>query len=214
MHDPHLRHGECAVGERRLAAIMFTDMVGYSALTQQNEELALDLLEEHRDLLRPVLSEYGGHVIDTAGDGFHVEFSSALQAVRCAIEVQRALSDRNASCPSERRIRIRIGIHVGDVMFSEGHVYGDGVNIAARLEPFAEPGGICVSQQVYDQVYTKIDVPLASIGKPSLKNIQTPIEAYRVVLPWLSGTPAPGPQGVPSTGQDRKAIAVLPLANQ
>ena len=199
--------------QRRLAAIMFTDMVGYSALTQRNEELAFELLEEHRRLLQPLFASHGGRVIDTAGDGFHVEFTSALQALRCAIEIQRTLGDRNAAAPAERAIRIRIGIHLGDVVFSEDHVYGDGVNIAARLEPFAEPGGICISQQVYDQVYTKIDVPLASIGKPSLKNIQTPIEAYRVVLPWLSGTPAPGPQGLPSTGQDRKSIAVLPLAN-
>src|SRR3972149_9180371 len=102
MHDPHLRHGECAVGERRLAAIMFTDMVGFSALTQQNEDLALELLEEHRRLLRPVFSGYGGQVIDTAGDGFHVEFASALQAVRCAIGAPRTLGDRNASAPPER----------------------------------------------------------------------------------------------------------------
>ncbi|OFX31600.1 MAG: hypothetical protein A2Z07_09610 [Armatimonadetes bacterium RBG_16_67_12] len=217
MHDPHLRHGECAVGERRLAAIMFTDMVGFSALTQQNEDLALELLEEHRRLLRPVFSGYGGQVIDTAGDGFHVEFASALQAVRCAIEAQRTLGDRNASAPPEREIRVRIGIHVGDVVFSEGRVYGDGVNIAARLEPFAEPGGICVSQQVYDQVHTKIDIPLVTIGKPSLKNIQTPVEVYRVVLAPQPGTPAVtarvAPQAPRPTAEDRKSIAVLPLVN-
>jgi len=199
--------------ERRLAAIMFTDMVGYSALTQRNEELALELLEEHRRLIRPVFSSHGGRVIDTAGDGFHVEFGSALQAVRCAIETQRTLSDRNASGPPERAIRIRIGIHVGDVVFSDGQVYGDGVNIAARLEPFAEPGGICISQQVYDQVQTKIDVPLATIGKPALKNIQTPIEVYRVVLPWQVETRAPSSTALGPSVQDRRSIAVLPLAN-
>ena len=196
---------------------MFTDMVGYSALTQRNEELALELLEEHRRLLRPLFSEYGGHVIDTVGDGFLVEFPSALQAVRCAIEAQRALSGRNASIPPERTIQIRIGVHVGDVVFAEGDVYGDGVNIAARLEPFAEPGGICISQQVYDQVHNKIAVPLATIGRPSLKNIQTPIEIYRVVLTPESGKPAPtpGPAGSAplAAAGDRKSIAVLPLAN-
>jgi len=201
------------VSERRLAAIMFTDMVGYSALTQRNEELAIDLLEEHRRLIRPVFSSHGGRVIDTAGDGFHVEFASALQAVRCAIEAQKMLRDRNAAAPPERGIRIRIGIHLGDVVFSEGNVYGDGVNIAARLEPIAEPGGICISQQVYDQVHAKLDVPLATIGRPPLKNIQTPIEVYRVVLPWLSGTPAMLLQATRAPAEDKKSIAVLPLAN-
>lgn len=205
------------MSERRLAAIMFTDMVGYSALTQQSEELALELLEEHRRLLRPAFIKYGGEVIDTAGDGFHVEFASALQAVRCAIEAQRTLGDRNASAPPEHEIRVRIGIHVGDVVFSEGRVYGDGVNIAARLEPFAEPGGICVSQQVYDQVHTKIDAPLVTIGKPSLKNIQTPVEVYRVVLAPQPGTPAgaapTAPKGSGAAAEDRKSIAVLPMAN-
>ena len=168
---------------------MFTDMVGYSALTQRNEELAVELLDEHRGLLRPVFSEYGGVVIDTAGDVFHVEFASALQAVRCAIDAQRALSDRNGLAPPERQIQIRIGIHIGDVVVDDGRVYGDGVNIAARLEPFAQAGGICLSQQVYDQVHRKLDLPLVSIGRPPLKNIQTPIEVYRVVLPWQAEAP-------------------------
>lgn len=214
------------MSERRLAAIMFTDMVGYSAMTQQNEALALELLDEHRRLLRPLFAGYGGRVIDTVGDGFHVEFGSALQAVRCAIEAQRALTERNAASPPELTIRIRIGIHLGDVVFSDGNVYGDGVNIAARIEPFAEPGGICISQQVYDQVYTKIDLPLASMGKPPLKNIQTPIEIYRVVLVPEAATPAaptpaatpPAPVEVPPTAlppqaADKRSIAVLPLDN-
>ncbi len=210
--------------QRRLAAIMFTDMVGYSALTQRNEALALELLEEHRRLLRPLFAEHGGRVIGTTGDGFHVEFGSALQALRSALEAQRVLNDRNATLPVERGIRIRIGIHVGDVVFSEGNVYGDGVNIAARLEPLAEPGGICISQQVYDQVHTKIDVPLATMGKPALKNIQTPIEVYRVMLPWAgqpgSTSPATAHMMTPEPSAqthrpaaDRMSIAVLPLAN-
>jgi class 3 adenylate cyclase len=170
------------MSERRLAAIMFTDMVGYSALAQRNEELALELLDEHRGMLRPVFAGHGGRVIDTAGDGFLVEFASALAAVRCAIDAQRALGGRNAMAPPERAIRIRIGMHLGDVVFSEGDVYGDGVNIAARLEPFAEPGGICLSQQVYDQVHGKLDVPLVTMGRPRLKNIGTPIEVYALYL--------------------------------
>jgi TolB-like protein/class 3 adenylate cyclase len=207
---------------RRLAAIMFTDMVGYSALTQRDEDLALELLDEHRRLVTPVFTRYGGRVIDTAGDGFHVEFASALQAVRCAIEAQKTLHDRNVSAAPDRVVRIRIGIHVGDVVFSGDDVYGDGVNIAARLEPYAEPGGICISQQVYDQVHTKIDVRLASMGRPALKNIHTPIEVYRVVLPWVAAAPdarplatgaPPAPRGTAGPAADRTSIAVLPLAN-
>jgi TolB-like protein len=207
--------------QRRLAAIMFTDMVGYSALAQRSEELALELLEEHRQLLHPLFSGSGGRVIDTMGDGFLVEFPSALAAVRCAIEAQRALDARNRAGPPERAIRIRIGIHLGDVVFSEDNVYGDGVNIAARLEPLAEPGGICLSQQVYDQVHTKVDVPMTSMGRPALKNIRTPIEVYRVALPWQPGASvataavAPPPLLPQPAARDveRASIAVLPLVN-
>jgi TolB-like protein/Flp pilus assembly protein TadD len=205
--------------QRRLAAIMFTDMVGYSALAQRSEELALALLEEHRQILHPLFAGYGGRVIDTMGDGFLVEFPSALQAVRCAMEAQQALGARNASAGPERAIRIRIGIHLGDVVFSEDNVYGDGVNIAARLEPLAEPGGIVISQQVYDQVHTRLGAPLTSIGRPALKNIRTPIEVYRVALPRTAGAlaatgdAATPPPAAASTTVERASIAVLPLAN-
>lgn len=193
---------------------MFTDMVGYSALAQRDEELSIEVLEEHRRLLRPVFSAYGGDVIDTVGDGFHVAFASALQAVRCAIEAQRTLHDRNTSVQPERRIQIRVGIHVGDVVFGDGNVDGDGVNIAARLEPFAEAGGICISQQVYDQVHTKLDVRLATMGKPLLKNIGMPIEIYRVVLPWQATAAVPtGSVASRPTALDKRSVAVLPLAN-
>ncbi|MDR7454232.1 MAG: adenylate/guanylate cyclase domain-containing protein, partial [Armatimonadota bacterium] len=207
------------MSERRLAAIMFTDMVGYSALTQRDEELALELLDEHRRLLRPVFAAHGGRVIDMAGDGFLLEFASALAAVRGAIDAQRALEDRNAAAPPEHQILIRIGIHLGDVVFTEGDAYGDGVNIAARLEPVAEPGGICVSQQVYDQVAGKIDLPLESMGKPALKNIRTPVEVYRVVLASRPAAADPDParsvpgEAPPAPAPAAKSIAVLPLAN-
>jgi TolB-like protein/class 3 adenylate cyclase/Flp pilus assembly protein TadD len=209
-------------GRRRLAAIMFTDMVGYSAMVQRDEDLALELLEEHRRILRPLIAQYAGEVIDTIGDGFLIEFASALQAVRFAIEAQRALRDRNASSNPDREIRIRIGIHVGDVVFGDGSLYGDGVNIAARIEPFSEAGGICISQQVYDQVHTKIDVAFATMGRPLLKNIGTPIEIYRVVLPWQAKGPAAQipaqaaahAAGTPRTAApDKRSVAVLPLAN-
>ena len=149
--------------QRKLAAIMFTDMVGYSAITQKNESLALELLEEHRQILRPLFPKYGGQEVETAGDSFFVEFSSALQAVKCAIEIQKVLFDRNKSVTEEKRIRIRIGVHLGDVVHSDKNVLGDGVNIAARIEPLAQSCGICISQDVARQIENKIDYPLKKI---------------------------------------------------
>ncbi|MBI3768716.1 MAG: tetratricopeptide repeat protein [Deltaproteobacteria bacterium] len=173
--------------ERKLAAIMFTDMVGYSALAQRNEALALDLLAEHQRQLRAVFLQHGGREIKAIGDGFLVELASALQAVRCAVAIQTALVERNASAASERRIQVRISLHLGDVEIRDGDVFGDGVNIAARVEPLAEAGGICITGPVFDQIRNKIDEPLVRLGQPELKNIQVPIDVYRVVLPWTQG---------------------------
>jgi TolB-like protein/class 3 adenylate cyclase/Flp pilus assembly protein TadD len=172
--------------ERKLAAIMFTDMVGFSALTQRNEALALELLAEHQRLLRPVFVEHGGHEIKAIGDGFLVDFASALQAVRCAIAIQTAMVQRNASEAADRRILLRIGLHLGDVEVRDGDVFGDGVNIASRIEPLAEAGGICITGPMFDQVRNKIDEALVQLAKPELKNIQVPIDVYRVVLPWTA----------------------------
>jgi len=161
---------------------MFTDMVGFSALAQRDERLALDLLEEQRALIRPALAEHQGQEIKSLGDGFLVEFGSAVAAVNCAIEVQEALSKRNLAAPATHQLRIRIGIHLGDVLRRGEDIVGDGVNIASRIEPLAEPGGIAITQQVFDQVYNKIPEIMTSIGKVKLKNIQRPLEVYRVVL--------------------------------
>ncbi|MDA4124732.1 MAG: AAA family ATPase [Thaumarchaeota archaeon] len=169
--------------ERRLAAIMFTDLVGYTALTQESESTALALLQEHASLLRPVFAKHGGREVKMIGDSFLVEFSSALSATLCAVEIQRVAYERNVSNPSSK-IQLRIGIHVGDVIYRGADVFGDAVNIASRIEPLSTPGSVCISQQVYDQVWNKIDHPLVGLGKHDLKNVQVPMEVYRVVLPW------------------------------
>jgi adenylate cyclase len=176
---------------RKLAAIMFTDMVGYSALAQRNEALALELLEEHRHLLRALFPKFNGAEVKTIGDAFLVEFHSALEAVQCAIEIQRALAKRNPDLPPARQIQLRIGIHIGDVVHRGGDVYGDGVNIASRIEPLADAGGICVSMDVERQIRHSIEVGLVKLGATELKNIQTPMELFRVMLPWEKQSSSP-----------------------
>jgi len=175
--------------QRKLAAIMFTDMVGYSALTQEDEGLALELLEEHRQILRPLFPKHGGHEVETAGDAFFVEFSSALEAVKCAIDIQKKLWDRNNGISEKKKIKIRIGIHLGDVVHKGDNVLGDGVNIAARIEPMAQACGICLSEDVARQVQNKIEYPLKKIETKQLKNIKIPVVVYAVCLSWLEEVP-------------------------
>ena len=195
--------------ELRLAALMFTDMVGYSALAQRDEALAVQILEEQRRLVRKSLAKYRGREIDNMGDGFLVEFASALQALKCAVEIQSALRDANASRPEDRQIWIRIGIHLGDVIHMGKQVAGDAVNVASRIEPLAPPGGICITAQVYASVRNKFDGKFESLGAPQLKNISTPIEVYRI-----SGFGAAARPPVPAqVSPARDRVAVLPLAN-
>src|ERR1700737_551513 len=168
--------------QRKLAAIMFTDMVGYSALAQRDEGLALELLEEHRALLRPAFLKHQGQEVKTIGDGFLIEFASAVAAVNCAVELQEGLAQRNLGALADRQLQVRIGIHLGDVLRRGDDIVGDGVNIAARIEPLADSGGIAFTQQVFDQVYNKIPETLARLGKVELKNIQRPVEVYSIIL--------------------------------
>src|SRR5580765_2028845 len=170
--------------QRKLAAIMFTDMVGYSALSQRDEKLAQELLEEHRQLLREIFPRFNGTEIKTIGDAFLVEFGSALEAAQCAIEIQRALAKRNADIPPDRRIEVRIGIHIGDVVHRAGDVYGDGVNIASRIEQLANAGGVCVSMDVERQIRNAIETRFEKLAPTELKNISVPMELFRIVLPW------------------------------
>jgi adenylate cyclase len=170
--------------QRKLAAIMFTDMVGYSALSQRDDKLAQELLEEHRKLLREIFPRFHGTEIKTIGDAFLVEFNSALEAAQCAIEIQRALVKRNTDVSAERRIEVKIGIHIGDVVHRGGDVYGDGVNIASRIEPLAGAGGICVSMDVERQIRNTVGTRLEKLAPTELKNISVPMELFRILLPW------------------------------
>src|SRR5690349_24064620 len=178
--------------QRKLAAIMFTDMVGYSALTQHDEKLAQELLEEHRQLLREMFPRFNGIEIKTIGDAFLVEFNSALEAAQCAIEIQRTLAKHNADASAERQIQVRIGIHIGDVVHRGGDVYGDGVNIASRIEPLAGPGGICVSMDVERQIHNALEARLEKLKPTELKNISVPMDLFRIVLPWEQRQEAKG----------------------
>jgi adenylate cyclase len=170
--------------QRKLAAIMFTDMVGYSALSQRDEKLAQELLEEHRQLLREIFPRFHGTEIKTIGDAFLIEFGSALEAAQCAIEIQRTLAKRNHDVTSDRRIELKIGIHIGDVVHRGGDVYGDGVNIASRIEPLAGAGGICVSTDVERQIRNALEARFEKLAPTELKNISVAMDLYRIVLPW------------------------------
>lgn len=180
MRNVDMRDNSTGTEFRKLAAIMFTDMVGYSAMAQRNEALTLELLEEHRIVVRSVLPSHHGNEIKTMGDAFLVEFPSALAAVRCAIQIQKQMAERNSVAPPERQILLRIGIHLGDIVRRENDVVGDGVNIAARIEPLAQPGGICISEDVARQITNKVDQNLVRVGPGELKNIELPVVIYKL----------------------------------
>ena len=169
--------------DRRLAAILAADVVGYSRLMGEDEEATLAALKTlRRELIDPKVKEHHGRIVKTTGDGALVEFASVVDSVRCAVEIQREMVDRNADVPTERRIAFRIGINLGDVIIDEGDIYGDGVNVAARLEALAEPGGICVSRVVRDQVRDKLDFAFDDRGEQQVKNISRPVRSYFVQL--------------------------------
>jgi TolB-like protein/Tfp pilus assembly protein PilF len=193
-------------GQRRLAAVVFTDMVGYTMLAQRNETLALQLLETHNALLRSVLKQHQGREVKTIGDAFLLEFDSALDAVLCAIDIQAALAQQNKLARWEERIVVRIGIHVGDVIHRNDDVFGDAVNIASRIVNSADEGGICISEQVYAQVRNKIQQPMVKMSEQPMKNVEQPVELYQVVLSLEAG-------GQSKSSARWNRIAILPFAN-
>ena len=167
--------------ERRLAAILAADVAGYSRLMGVDEEGTLAALKAiRRDLFDLKIKEHRGRIVKTTGDGVLVEFASVVDAVRCAVEVQRDMAERNADVPADKRIEFRVGINVGDIISDDNDIYGDGVNVAARLEALAEPGGICVSRVVRDQVRDKLDFAFDDTGEQQVKNIARPVRVYRV----------------------------------
>ena len=169
--------------ERRLAAILAADVVGYTRLMEADEAGTLAALNAHRkDVIDPKVAEHRGRVVKLMGDGVLVEFPSVVEAVQCALEVQKELSTRNANVPEDRRIEFRIGVNLGDIIVEDDDIYGDGVNIAARLEGLAEPGGICVSSTVFNHVKGKVDLAFEDLGDREVKNITNPLHVYRIVL--------------------------------
>jgi class 3 adenylate cyclase/TolB-like protein/Flp pilus assembly protein TadD len=178
--------------ERRLTAILAADVAGYSRLMGADEEGTLARLKGHRrELVDPKIAEHRGRIVKTTGDGLLAEFASVVDAVRCAVEIQRDMAERNADVPSDRRIEFRVGINVGDIILDESDIFGDGVNVAARLEALAEPGGICVSRMVRDQVRDKLAIAFEDMGEQQVKNIARPVRAYRVVTDAAAPVAAP-----------------------
>jgi len=194
--------------ERRLAAILAADVAGYSRLMGVDEEGTHAALKLYRqELIDPKIAEHRGRIVKTTGDGALVEFASAVDAVRCAMEIQSAMTERSAEIPTERRIEFRIGINVGDIIIDEGDIYGDGVNIAARLETLASPGAICLSDNAYQQIKGKLALDVQDMGEQPLKNIAWPVRVYRMQLSSAASARTALP--IP----DKPSIAVLPFDN-
>ncbi len=173
--------------ERKLAAVLAADIAGYSGLMGANEEATVRDLKEHQSVVLPMIANFGGRVIDTAGDGILAEFASVLNAVNCAVAIQKRMAERNASVDPERRMQYRIGVNQGDLIYDDARIYGDGINIAARLEGIAEAGGICLSGKVYEEVEGKVDFACEDMGPQQLKNIARPVRVYRIDGRTLAG---------------------------
>src|SRR6516164_4384872 len=202
--------------ERRLAAILCADVVEYSRLMGADEERTLAVLKSHRrELIDPLIDQHRGRIFKTTGDGVLIEFASVVDAVRCAVVVQKGMEDRNTNTPEAERIRFRIGINVGDVMVDEGDMFGDGVNVAARIEALAAPGDICVSASVREQIGEKLPIGFADLGDHGVKNIARPVRVYRVekAIEPLAGGVDDRRTPPLALREDGPSVAVLPFAN-
>ena len=200
--------------QRRLAAILATDVVGYSRLMAADEAGTLaELGAIRRELIDPKIAEHGGRTVKLMGDGALVEFASVVDALECAVAIQLAMGKRNAAKPEDRRIVFRIGINVGDIIIEGDDIYGDGVNVAARLESLAEPGGICISSSVREQVLNKVPISFSDLGEQTVKNIERPIRVYYVLLEGASSASPPEVAVSQPAQAQRASIAVLPFAN-
>ena len=198
--------------ERRLAAILLTDMVGYSRLVGLDEEGTIARQSAHREnIIEPTISEYGGRIVKSTGDGLLVEFASVVDAVKCAVGVQTELAGRDTDVPEDRRIQYRIGINLGDIVIDGEDILGDGVNVAARLEGLAKPGGICISGTVHDHLSGKVDAVFEDAGEHTVKNVPRPIRVWH----WQAGQTAPGSSETDNSPPlpDKPSIAVLPFDN-
>ena len=197
--------------QRRLSAILAVDMVGYSRLIGADEEGTIERQRAHRaELIDPQIANQGGRIVKTMGDGLLVEFASVVDAVKCAVAVQSGMAEREAEVPDQRRIQYRVGVNLGDIVIDGDDILGDGVNIAARLEGLAEPGGVCVSAKVFEEIGNKLDVAFEDLGPQEVKNIATPVRAYRVTLNRVPSTPIAAASPV---HLEKPSIAVLPFDN-
>ena len=203
--------------KHKLAAILSADVVGYSRLMADDELATIRMLSSYRDKISTYVHDNGGRVADSVGDNMLAEFSSALDAVNCAVKIQNTLDRLNAKFDEDRRMHFRIGIHLGEIAIDKDEIYGDGINIAARMEGLAEPGGICISELVYSQVHNKLDVGFVDIGMKKLKNISTPMRVYHVVeqQPWTSNLRAKTvpDQDISLPFPKKPSLAVLPFVN-
>ena len=172
---------------RKLAAILAADIAGYSALMGADEALTVRDLKAHQAVVLPMVDEFGGRIVDLAGDGILAEFASVVNAVECALAMQEKMAERNAEVEPDRRMRFRIGINLGDVIYDEARLYGDGINIAARLEAIAQPGGISISSKVYEELNGRLDVACEDLGPRQLKNIARPVRVYRIRMSGAAG---------------------------
>ena len=195
---------------RRLAAILAADIAGYSALVAADEEGTVRALKGHQAVVLPLVAQHSGRVIDTAGDGIMAEFSSVLNALKCALAIQAVMAERNADVPHSCKLQFRIGINLGDVIFDKSRIYGDGINVAARLEGLADAGGICVSDKVHSESLGKVECAFDDLGEQTLKNIARPVRVYRA-RPKSAAKPTME-HGM-LTLPDKPSIAVLPFTN-